>query len=185
MKNNINISRRSFLKKAGKTSGFVVLAGGAVQLSSFNAWAAKKSSLDEHSAKTMLLVSKDLFPGKKFSDDLYMIAVDSLDGKSTSDESLKKLLVDGVAALDSAAGGKYIDLSYKKRLSLLKNIEGKPFFNTMRWEMVSVFYNDKKVWDVAGYQGEAYEKGGYYLRGFQDADWPQPSKEASPKGWWE
>ena len=31
---NSNISRRSFLKKAGKTSGFVVLAGGVVQLTS-------------------------------------------------------------------------------------------------------------------------------------------------------
>ena len=48
--------------------------------------------------------------------------------------------------------------------------------------MVSVFYNNKKVWDVAGYQGAAYDQGGYYLRGFQDADWPQPPKDASPKG---
>ena len=30
--NNINMNKRSFLKKAGKASGFVVLAGGAVQL---------------------------------------------------------------------------------------------------------------------------------------------------------
>ena len=42
----------------------------------------------------------------------------------------------------------------------------------MRWEMVSVFYNNKKVWEVVGYQGTAYDQGGYYLRGFQDADWP-------------
>ena len=49
--NNSNVSRRSFLKKAGKTSGFIVLAGGAVQLSSFNAWAAKKSAIDNHVAK--------------------------------------------------------------------------------------------------------------------------------------
>ena len=30
----------------------------------------------------MLLVGKDMFPGKKFSDGLYMIAVDSLDAKA-------------------------------------------------------------------------------------------------------
>ena len=57
----ININRRSFLKNAGKTSGFVVLAGGVVQLSSFNAWAAKKSAIDKHVAKTILLVGKDMF----------------------------------------------------------------------------------------------------------------------------
>ncbi len=41
--NNINMNRRSFLKKAGKASGFVVLAGGAVQLTSFNAWPQRKA----------------------------------------------------------------------------------------------------------------------------------------------
>ena len=45
---NVYINRRSFLKNAGKTSGFVVLAGGVVQLSSFNAWAAKKSAINNH-----------------------------------------------------------------------------------------------------------------------------------------
>ncbi|MBF95903.1 MAG: hypothetical protein CFH34_00380 [Alphaproteobacteria bacterium MarineAlpha9_Bin4] len=183
--NKINLNRRSFLKNSGKATGFVALTGGAVQLNAFNAWAAKKSSLDSNVAKTMLLVSKDLFPGNKFSDKLYMISVDSLDGKAATDESLKKSFVDGVAEIDKAAGGKYTKASYKKRVTILKKIQGKPFFNTLRWEMVSVFYNNKKVWDVAGYQGPAYDQGGYYLRGFQDADWPQPSKDASPKGWWE
>ena len=183
--NNVNMNRRSFLKKTGKASGFVVLAGGAVQLTSFNAWAAKKSSISSHSAKTMLLISKDLFPMKRFSDDLYMIAVDSLDGKASGDESLNKTLTDGVAEFDSAAGGKYIKASHKTRMKVLKSMEGKGFFNSMRGEMVNVFFNNPKVWKVAGWEGAAYDKGGYYLRGFQDADWPQPSKKASPKGWWE
>ena len=185
MKNNVNISRRSFLQKAGKTSGFVVLAGGAVQLSSFNAWAAKKSAIDNHVAKTMLLVGKDMFPGKRFTDDLYMIAIDSLDGKALKDESVKSALVKGVAEFDKAAGGKYTEASIKKRMNVLKSMEGNNFFNTMRGEMVNVFFNNKRVWDVAGWEGAAYDKCGYYLRGFQDADWPQPSEEASPKGWWE
>ena len=183
--NNSNLSRRSFLKKAGKTSGFVVLAGGAIQLGSFNAWAAKKSAIDDHIAKTMLLVGKDMFPGKRFSDDLYMIAVDSLDSKAAKDESVKTALAEGVAAFDKAAGGKYIKASGKKRMNVLKSMEGQGFFNTMRGEMVNVFFNNKRVWDVAGWEGEAYNKGGYYLRGFQDADWPQPPEDASPKGWWE
>ena len=181
----INLNRRSFLKNSGKASGFVALAGGMIQLNAFNAWAAKKSSLDSHVAKTMLLVSKDLFPGKKFSDELYMISVDSLDGKAATDESLKKSFVDGVAEIDSEAGGNYMKASYRDRVAILNKIQGNAFFSTLRWEMVSVFYNNKKVWDVAGYQGEAYEQGGYYLRGFQDADWPQPPEKASPKVWWE
>ncbi|MAJ24519.1 MAG: hypothetical protein CMP36_03310 [Rickettsiales bacterium] len=183
--NNSNVSRRSFLKKAGKTSGFIVLAGGAVQLSSFNAWAAKKSAIDNHVAKTMLLVGKDMFPGKKFSDDLYMIAVDSLDSKAVKDESLKTSLTEGVAEFDKAAGGKYISASSKKRMNVIKSMEGKGLFNSVKGEMVNVFFNNKRVWDVAGWEGASYDKGGYYLRGFQDADWPQPPEDASPNGWWE
>ncbi|MDA9558643.1 gluconate 2-dehydrogenase subunit 3 family protein [Alphaproteobacteria bacterium] len=183
--NNFSLNRRAFLKSAGKASGFVVLAGGVVQLTSFNAWAAKKTSLDSHSAKTMLLVVKDMFPAKRFSDDLYMIAIDSLDAKAEKDESVKKTITDGVLAFDKKAGEKYIKASYKKRMAVLKSMEGQGFFNTMRGEMVNGFFNNKRVWDVAGWEGAAYDKGGYYLRGFQDADWPQPSKKASPKGWWE
>lgn len=182
---NSNISRRCFLKKAGKTSGFVAMAGGAVQLTSFNAWAAKKSAIDNHVAKTILLVGKDMFPSERFTDDLYMIAVDSIDAKATKDVSLKSSLAEGVASFDKAAGGKYIEASGKKRMSVIKSSEGKGLFNTVKGEMVNVFFNDKRVWKVAGYEGAAYDKGGYYLRGFQDADWPQPPEDASPKGWWE
>ena len=74
-----------------------------------------------------------------------------------------------------------MEASYKNRVSILKKIQGNSFFNTLRWEMVSVFYNNKRVWDVAGYQGAAYDQGGYYLRGFQDADWPQPPKMLAQK----
>ena len=98
--------------------------------------------------------------------------MDSIDGKAATDESLKKSFVDGVAEIDSEAGGKYMKASYKDRVAILKRSKETAFFNIMRWEMVSVFYNNKKVWDVVGYQGTAYDQGGYYLRGFQDADWP-------------
>ncbi len=181
-----HVTRRQILKTGGKvTTGFAVLASGAVNLTAFSAWAANKKSLDAHVAKTLLLISRDLFPHNNLDDDYYMLAVDSLDGKAAGDDGVKKMLSDGVAAADKAAGGTYVDASGKKRTKILKSMEGESFFGTMRWEMVSVFYNNKKVWDKFGYEGPSYEHGGYYARGFQDADWPQPSSDASPKGWWE
>ena len=183
--NKINFNRRSFLKNSGKATGFVALTGGVVQLNAFNAWAAKKTAINNHVAKTILLVGKDMFPGKRFSDDLYMIAVNSLDAKAAKDESLKTALTQGVAEFDKASGGKYMSSSSKKRMSVLKSMEGKSLFNSVKGEMVNVFFNNKRVWDAAGWEGASYDKGGYYLRGFQDADWPQPPEDASPKGWWE
>ena len=77
------------------------------------------------------------------------------------------------------------DNIFFRRMKVLKSMEGEGFFNTMRGEMVNIFFNNPRVWAVAGWEGASYDKGGYYLRGFQDADWPQPPEDASPKGWWE
>ena len=178
------VTRRHILKATRNTS-FIVMAGGIVNMSLFSAWAAEKKALDENTAKTLLLLSRDMFPSKKFSDDFYMIAIDSLDAKALGDSSIKKSLIEGVKDFDKAVSGKYIETSSKKRKKILKSMETNNLFGTVKGEMVNVFYNDKRVWDKVGYEGASYEEGGYYLRGFQDADWPMPSSEASPKGWWE
>ena len=42
-------------------------------------------------------------------------------------------------------------------------------------------YNDKEVWDILGYEGASYDKGGYINRGFNDLDWlPEPRIEEHP-----
>ena len=41
----------------------------------------QRKAIDNHVAN-YVVIGKDMFPGKRFSDDLYMIAVDSLDGKA-------------------------------------------------------------------------------------------------------
>ena len=43
--------------------------------------------------------------------------------------------------------------------------------------MVSL-YNDSEVWDLLGWEGESFSKGGYLTRGFDDLDWlPTPRVE--------
>ncbi len=32
-------------------------------------------------------------------------------------------------------------------------------------------YDDKEVWEILGYEGASYDKGGYLHRGFDDLDW--------------
>ena len=56
----------------------------------------------------------------------------------------KSLFVDGVAEIDGAAGGNYMKASYRDRVAILNKIQGNAFFNTLRWEMVSVFTITKK-----------------------------------------
>ena len=48
-------------------------------------------------------------------------------------------------------------------------------------ETIAVFYNNPLVWQAFGYEGEAFDYGGYIERGFDDLGWlPDPPEDASP-----
>ena len=54
------------------------------------------------------------------------------------------------------------------------------FFGFIRRTTVLNFYDDPEVWDIFGYEGESFSKGGYLHRGFNDLDWlPEPRIEES------
>jgi hypothetical protein len=54
---------------------------------------------------------------------------------------------------------------------VLRGIEGKPFFEAVRSDLVVSLYNQPDIWPIFGYEGESYSKGGYIRRGFDDIDW--------------
>ena len=100
-----------------------------------------------------------------------------LDGKADAIGMLR----DGISALDQAAGGRFAKASAAKKLSLVKAIEGTPFFATVRGQCVTSLYDNDMAYATFGYPGSAWEKGGYITRGFQDLKWlPAPPAEASP-----
>jgi hypothetical protein len=41
----------------------------------------------------------------------------------------------------------------------------------VRAEVVTTLYNDTEVWQILGWEGESFSKGGYLERGFDDLDW--------------
>ncbi len=52
------------------------------------------------------------------------------------------------------------------------------FFGFIRRTTVLNLYNNADVWDVLGYEGASFDKGGYINRGFNDLDWlPEPRIE--------
>ena len=55
------------------------------------------------------------------------------------------------------------------------------FFEHVRGTSTVTLYNDKETWDLLGYEGYSYDKGGYIKRGFNDLDWlPEPRIEEHP-----
>lgn len=60
-------------------------------------------------------------------------------------------------------------------LGLLRSLAGAPWFAYVRGETITRLYSDEEVWQLLGWEGPSFDKGGYLHRGFNDLDWlPQP-----------
>ena len=130
------INRRQFLHASGLVVASAAVSGGTLWLRPSIAWAMSFHTLDEHTAKTLLKMSRHLYPSPSIDDDQYARTVEGLDAKAKSDRALAKLLQDGVASLDASAQGKWLDASDEVSLQTLKGMEATPFFQTVRGSLV-------------------------------------------------
>ena len=167
------INRRQFLHASGLVVASAAVSGGTLWFRPSIAWAMSFHTLDEHTAKTLLKMSRHLYPSPSIDDDQYARTVEGLDAKAKSDRALAKLLQDGVASLDASAQGKWLDASDEVSLQTLKGMEATPFFQTVRGSLVGADgpYNLPAVWKKLGYQGSSWQFGGYLNRGFGDIAW--------------
>jgi hypothetical protein len=171
------LSRRELLKGSGVLMGTIATGSVLGLLAPSPVWALELKALSKSEGQTLMAMGRVLYPHKKLPDAVYALLVKDLDGKADALPMLRA----GISALDQAAGGSFIKANAAKKLSLVKAIEGTPFFNTVRGQCVTSLYDNDMAYAVFGYPGSAWEKGGYITRGFQDLKWlPAPSKEASP-----
>ena len=177
------MNRRQFLQTSGlAAAGVAATASGAMLVAPDGAWALQLGALDEHAAKTLLTMSRRIYPHDSLNDMYYVPVVEALDGGAKTDKDLYKLLTDGVDKLDAAMGVKWLDLSEGNQLHVLTGMQGDGFFQKVRGQTVVSLYNNPLAWRHFGYEGASYEFGGYIDRGFDDLNWlPQPSDDASPK----
>ena len=129
-------------------------------------------ALDEATAKTLVRVTRTMYPHDRFPDKHYARVVVLLDEKAADDADMKTLLTEGVASLPDLTGGEdFATLDEKKQFEALKKIEDEPFFKAVAGEVVTGLYSQPDVWPYFGYEGPSNDKGGYINRGFDDIDW--------------
>ena len=176
------MNRRQFLQSSGMAAaGGAAVASGAVLMAPDGAWALQLTALDEHSAKTLLKMSRQLYPHDALGDIYYAGVVEALDAEAKGSADTGKLLKDGVAELDQAMGIKWLELSDGNQLKVLTAREATPFFQKVRGTAVVALYNNKLAWRHFGYEGPSYDLGGYIDRGFDDLSWVEnPPEDASP-----
>jgi hypothetical protein len=174
------IARRRFLQGSAVLSGLLVAGTPIALLAPSHAWAVELSHIDQSQADALMALSRTLYPHATLPDAVYALVPKDLDGKA-ADPQTATLISAGVAKLDQAAGGKFASVSAEQRTAIVTANQTDPFVQLVRGQCITSLYDNDMAYAHFGYQGEAFSKGGYIFRGFNDLTWlPNPPADASP-----
>ena len=181
------IDRRRFLKGGATAIGaYAVMVSGATWLVGPNkAWAVTYDVFDPDMARTLLAMTRALYPHDFLGDVYYAKVVKDLDVQAAGgfdDKSFLDMMREGTTALNEAADGDFSARTPEKREEILRGIADThgDFFQAVRGKEVVSLYNQAEVWKEFGYEGPSYPIGGYLYNGFDDIDWlPDAPAEAS------
>ena len=167
------LDRRAFLTRAAVST--IVISNGAL-ICFGEAWGLEVKALKPETARTLVKLTRDIYPHDRLADRFYAVAVKGYDEKAGKDPATLATFEVGVAALDADAkatnGVAYADVGWEaERVALLRPIQDGAFFQGIRSDLIVSLYNQKEVWPLFGYEGESASKGGYVNRGFNDIQW--------------
>jgi hypothetical protein len=126
---------------------------------------------------TITAAARTIYPHDALPDDVYARVGEKLAEAAREDPGAARTIEDGVSTLNG--GRPFADLSADGQLEALRGIEGSDFFELVRSTAVVEVYSDERTWQLVGYEGPSFDKGGYLNRGFNDLDW-LPDPEADP-----
>jgi hypothetical protein len=137
---------------------------------------AEAAPLQPAETRTLVRFVRDLFPHDRLDDSFYLRAIAPLSDEAAVDRRKRFLLAQGITNLDAlakAANGKpYADVADENiRVTVIKKIEGTPFFTEVYGASIVGLYNQPELWSKFGYEGPSSAQGGYLHRGFDDIDW--------------
>lgn len=173
-----NWDRRDFLQSAtGVLTGLVVAGGPLALLAPSRTWALDLSALTSQEGTVLLAAARTIAPHDKLEDAAYALVVRSIDAAATKDETLLRQYKEGIARL----GADFASAGEGARVQALQAVESSAFFQSLRTNTLQVLYATPMAYEYLGYEGEAFSKGGYLFRGFNDLRW-LPDVPASDSG---
>jgi hypothetical protein len=136
--------------------------------------------LTDEARKVLTRIIRVAFPHPRVPDGPYERMTQKIIDVSKESRWFRMALTQGLATLDTLTEEHFLDLPDDRALAVLKRIADLEFFGFIRRTTVLNFYEDPEVWEVLGYEGESFSKGGYINRGFNDLAWlPEPRIEES------
>jgi len=165
--NATTLDRREFLGATGVLTGLLAVGSPLLSLVPSRAWALDLKTLSSAEGIALLAAARTIAPHDRLDDAPYALVVQALDGSAASDAATRTLLRDGIAGL----GAGFATAPEAERVAALKAVESAPFFKSVRATTLMTVYASPLVYAYFGYEGEAFSKGGYLLRGFNDLRW--------------
>ena len=172
------LDRRGFLGLGGILSG-VLVAGSALSLvAPGRAWSLEVRTLTSAEAAALLAMMRTIAPHDGLEDAAYALVVKAVDGMMVADAGTAGLVRAGLAGLGDGFAAK----DEPARVAALQAIEHGAFFGFIRAQTLFNLYASPLAYVHFGYEGEAFSKGGYLARGFDQLDWlpDVPLEDAGP-----
>ena len=167
MNSNARLPRREFLAASGVLTGFLAAGGTLSLLAPSRAWALDLKALSSEQGASLMSVARTIAPHDKLEDAAYALVVKAIDEAAAADAQLHSTITSGLQTL----GKDFATRSEAERVKALKSIEGSEFFKFARAKTLAALYSSSLAYAHFGYEGEAFSKGGYLLRGFNDLRW--------------
>lgn len=170
------LDRRDFMKSVtGVLTGVLVSSVPFATLLPSTAWAVDLTALTGAEGLALTAMIKTIAPHDGLDDAAYAMVVGAIDRGATTPEAVQSLKA-GIASL----GDGFTSAPESARVERLKSIESTAFFQSTRVTTLMVLYANPFAYAHFGYEGEAFSKGGYLMRGFNDLRWlPEVPLEAS------
>ena len=164
----VTLNRRDLLKTAtGMLTGCVIAGTPLALIAPTRVWAVDLAALTSAEGSALMSVTRTIAPHDKLDDAAYALVVQAIDTDAAKDASAHKMVREGLSSL----GPDFSASPESARVEALKRIEPSEFFQTTRVKTLQVLYASPIAYAYFGYEGEAFSKGGYLLRGFNDLRW--------------
>ncbi len=173
----IPLDRRRFMQAAtGVLTGVIAGLSPLAALVPSRAWAIELHGLNDTQGATLLAMIQTIAPHDGLDPAAYALVVAALDKDAAGSAAAQADLSAGIASL----GAEFAAAAEAVRVEKLRSIEPSAFFQGVRMKTLLVLYNNPIAFAHFGYEGEAFSKGGYLFRGFNDLQWlPDVPLEAS------
>ncbi|BAU31064.1 hypothetical protein [Microcella alkaliphila] len=127
------------------------------------------------SAGDLARVIRAIFPHDNLADGPYLRSAQAILVAVTSSPHQQGVVEEGLRSLQSLAGGELGKVGVDALSDILQRLQHTEFFRTLLTSSVVTLYSDADTWELLGYEGPSFDKGGYLNRGFADLDWlPEP-----------